>query len=67
MVGVGLLFLVLLALFAPFLLYLAVRAEHDARDTMDRKQAETVARRDTAESQKRTDSSGRQDDDSGWE
>jgi hypothetical protein len=67
MSSVGVVFFVSLALFVPFLLYLAVRSEHSEGETMDRQQAETIARRDTAKSQKRTDRPERQDDDSGWD
>lgn len=43
----GLALLVILSLVVPIALYLAVRAEHDQRETMDRRQAERAARRDT--------------------
>ncbi|MFD1686908.1 hypothetical protein [Halobellus litoreus] len=45
--GPLLLFLVLFAVVAPLVLYLLVRAEHDQRSTMDRRDAERAARRDT--------------------
>lgn len=37
----------LLALAGPFVLYVLVRGEHDARREMDRETAERAARRDT--------------------
>lgn len=36
-----------IALAAPFVLYGLVRNEHDQRETMDRRDAERAARRDT--------------------
>lgn len=44
--GVVVLFL-LLALVAPLVLHVLVRAEHDEREPMDRETAERTARRDT--------------------
>ena len=38
---------VLIAVVAPLVLYYFVRAEHDQRETMDRREAEQTARRDT--------------------
>lgn len=35
------------AIVAPFILYYFVRAEHDQREMMDRREAERAARRDT--------------------
>lgn len=37
----------LVAIVAPFILYYFIRAEHDLRETMDRREAEQAARRDT--------------------
>ena len=62
MTATGLALLVLVALCAPFVLYYAVRAEHGKHDTLDREQAERVARRDTDETRDRTG-----DDSSGWD
>ncbi|WP_144900974.1 hypothetical protein [Halobellus captivus] len=47
----GALFLVVLlfAVAAPLVLYALVRAEHDQRETMDRRDAERAARRDSEE------------------
>lgn len=67
MAGIGVAFFVVFALLVPFLLYVAVRAEHSESETMDRKHAETVARKDTVESQTQADNSERKDDDSGWD
>lgn len=41
----------LLAVAAPFALYYFVRAEHDGREEMDRRDAERAARRDTRDRQ----------------
>ncbi len=41
-----LLFVVLVGLGGPFLLYVLVRSEHDKRESMERDTAEQVARRD---------------------
>lgn len=41
--------ILVLAILAPLVLYSLVRAEHDRRETMDRQDAEQVARRDTRE------------------
>jgi len=50
MTGVGVPVLLFgLAVGAPLVLYWLVRAEHDAREKMDRSQAERVARRDVDE------------------
>ena len=46
--GAFLLVFVLLALAAPLALYALVRGEHDRRETMDRRDAERAARRDTS-------------------
>ena len=67
MAGIAVVFFLVFALLVTFMLYAAVRAEHSESETMDRKHAETVARRDTVESQTQTDKSERQDDDSGWD
>jgi multisubunit Na+/H+ antiporter MnhG subunit len=48
-VGVGLLAVFVLAVAAPLVLYWLVRAEHDDRERMDRRDAERAARRDTDE------------------
>lgn len=46
----AILFLFLLGgLVFPVVLYVLVRAEHDKRETMNREEAERVARRDTDE------------------
>jgi type II secretory pathway pseudopilin PulG len=48
MSGIGVLVVVLvLGLLAPLVLYAIVRAERDGRESMDRADAERVARRDT--------------------
>ncbi|MFD1600964.1 hypothetical protein [Halobellus rarus] len=47
--GAFLLVVLLVAVGAPLLLYVLVRAEHDQRSTMDRRDAERAARRDTRE------------------
>ena len=45
--GAFLLVVLLFAVGAPLVLYSLVRAEHDQRSTMDRRDAERAARRDT--------------------
>lgn len=45
--GAALLVVFAFAVAAPLLLYVLVRAEHDERETMDRREAERTARRDT--------------------
>ncbi|MFT4885002.1 MAG: multisubunit Na+/H+ antiporter MnhG subunit [Natronomonas sp.] len=45
--GAVLAVVLLFALVAPLVLYALVRAEHDQREEMSRKEAERVARRDT--------------------
>ena len=45
--GAFLLVVLLFAVAAPLVLYVLVRAEHDGRTTMDRRDAERAARRDT--------------------
>jgi multisubunit Na+/H+ antiporter MnhG subunit len=47
MVAVIVVFVLLLAVIAPIVLYYLVRAEHDGRETMERGEAERTARRDT--------------------
>ena len=47
--GALLLVVLLFAVGAPLILYALVRAEHDQRSTMDRRDAERAARRDTRE------------------
>jgi type II secretory pathway pseudopilin PulG len=44
--GVLLVVVLVVGLLAPLGLYWLVRAEHDARETMDRAEAERTARRD---------------------
>lgn len=39
--------ILLVAVVAPFILYVFIQAEHDQRETMDRQEAEQSARRDT--------------------
>ncbi|SEG52346.1 hypothetical protein [Halobellus limi] len=47
--GALLVLVLLFAVGAPLVLYALVRAEHDQRSTMDRRDAERAARRDTTE------------------
>ena len=57
----------LLAVVGPLTLYALVRSEHDARERMDRKQAERAARRDLdAEAGRRGRTTDTGDDRSGW-
>jgi len=53
--GAFVLVVLLLAVVAPFALYALVRAEHDNRETMDRRDAERAARRDTEQTPTDTD------------
>lgn len=47
--AVAVLVVFVLVVAGPLVLYYLVRSEHDARETMDRQEAERTARRDTRE------------------